>query len=338
MNSTQFERISNFQKSLSINNNKSPINNIPQGIKISVIIYCSEYKYLQNTLASVENQSFFNYEIILIYDNDDTSNLNLIQQLISPYKNINLINNKKKKGILFSYSNGILKSNVEYILLLKPGETFAHQNILSTLYNEGLTGGFDILEFNLLINNNDNITNSSLFLYKCTHFESMEMINKFLYNKDYLKIDHQKEILTNKLIKSSFYKGIVNKYKLLEYNEVLFDYYDDLFLFLFSKEGGKQKRIEEYSIIKYNYYEQLVNNRNKDNNQKINDGIFYINFLLEKTSDSFEDKKFELNEFYNLLGLIFNKFNKKNKRAENLLKAFINCKYFTDSDKNILKF
>ena len=57
MNSDEFLKISNFQKSL---DNKIQITsnvNIKE-IKFSIIIYCIEFKYLQKTINSILNQNF----------------------------------------------------------------------------------------------------------------------------------------------------------------------------------------------------------------------------------------------------------------------------------------
>ena len=205
MNSDEFLKISNFQKSL---DNKIQITsnvNIKE-IKFSIIIYCIEFKYLQKTINSILNQNFKQFEIIIVYDNDQPSNLKQIQNYIKYHKNIYLINNHKKKGILFSYSKAILFSNGEFILTLKQGETLTKENILNNPYNETKKVNFDVLEFNLLMNNCDTIKNNSLSLYKCTHFESVINYEFINYDKNYINLDKENDLLTNKLIKSSFLK------------------------------------------------------------------------------------------------------------------------------------
>ena len=85
MNSDEFLEITNFQKP--IINNDQIISNVNE-IKISIIIYCIQFKYLQNTINTILNQNFKHFEIIIIYDNDESSNLKLIKDYIKCYKNI----------------------------------------------------------------------------------------------------------------------------------------------------------------------------------------------------------------------------------------------------------
>ena len=337
MNSSEFYSLLNFQNFIFNNKTKKKINEP----KVTIIIYCSENKYLENTINSIENQKFEQLKIIIIYDNDDENkNLNLIQDYNKIYQNIHLINNMKRKGILFSYSSAILLSHGEFLLLLKPGETLVNENILNKIYNIAIKNKLDILEFNLLINNCDNIKNNSLSLYKCSHINSMLNMNLFKYNKQYINIDQEKDILTNKIIKKSFIEKIIKKYKINEFKEIIYNYYDEIFLFLFSKERGIFKRIDLYGVISYiNYLNFLdINNFINDNNQKRNDSIFYIDFLFEQTENSFEEKKIALNEFYSLLSIIFNRFTEINDNSIYLIKKFINSNFISKEDKNNLQF
>ena len=335
MNSDEFLEIKNFQKP--IINNDLIISNVNE-IKISIIIYCIQFKYLKNTINTILNQKFKHFEIIIIYDNNESSNLKLIKDYIKYYKNIHLINNQKKKGILFSYSSGILASNGEYILILKQGETLAKNNILNNLYNEAKKTNFDILECNLLINNCDIIKSNSLSLYRCTHFESVMNYEFINYDKNYLNLDKENDILTNKLIKSDFYKNIINKYKIIDIQDIIYNYYNEIFLFLFSKEGNIFKRINEYGIIHYNNIDKTIfYDITNNNHQKIDDTIFYINFLFENTSNSIDDKKIAVNEYFYLFSIIYNKFNKMNNKSIKLIEKFITSEFITNVDKNYLQ-
>ena len=94
-----------------------------------------EYKYLDETINSIQNQNFSHYEIILIYDNKEQNDINLILKYSKENPNINIINNKNKKGILYGISIGVLSSKGKYILILEPSNILTKQNILNELYN-----------------------------------------------------------------------------------------------------------------------------------------------------------------------------------------------------------
>lgn len=342
MNTSEFKDILNFQK-LSYTKTIKQINNTLTGIRISIIILCYEFKYLKNTINSILNQIFEHYEIIIIYDNDDYNNLYLIQNYIKNFKNIKLVNNKNKRGKIYSYSIGILSSIGEYIMMIEPGQNLAKNNILDNLYNYIVNSKFDIVEFDLLINYNDNITNNSLNLYICEHIIPKINLTSLKFNKNYKGIEREKEILSNKLIKLSLFKKIIKEYKLIDLNIKLYNYYDDIIFFILSKYEHKFNHMNLFGIIKYinktnNLYK---NNLIDDKAQIIHDSIFYINFLFEHTKNSFQEKEIALNEFNDILSILFNKFNKKNNKTMpqyQLLDKFLNCKYINEFNKYILKF
>ena len=345
LDSNIFLSILNYQNSnsnLSLNYINELDNNIYNGTKISIVIICDEFKYLKQTLNSIENQNFTNYEIIIVYDNDNDYNLNLIQKYINIFSNIKLIDNYEKKGNLFSISIGILSSKGEYILVLEPGYTLAKNTTLHYLYTECINNNYiDIIEFNLLINKYTNITKSSLSLYKCEHFESKikKEMETIIFNKNINGIDQEKEILFNKLIKADLLKNIIDKYKLMEYKNIIYNYYDDIIFFILSKNNTTIQHISDYGAIRHEKYTKSLS-RNEllnDNNQKIKDTIFYINFLYDNSNDTFEEKEKVLNKFNNYLSTIYNKFNKSTLQSHELYEKFIDCNYISQSNKNMLE-
>ena len=157
---------------------------------ISIIIYCNEIKFLEETLYSlIEQKNFFSFEIIIIYDNIEHLSLSAHFK----YNNIYIINNADKKGIMYSFNKGILASKGKYILNLKSGYTLTKKNILKSLIALIEYENVDILEFNLLINKDDIINENSFDLYKCNHFNSTIDTNEIKYNKNYKEIDQNKE-------------------------------------------------------------------------------------------------------------------------------------------------
>ena len=199
--------------------------------KISIIIYFIEYKYLSETINSILNQNFNHYEIILIYDSNEKNDIDLIKKMSKENPNINIINNKNKKGILYAISVGVLSSKGKYILILEPSNILTKQNILNDLYNLVSDGNTDILEFNLLINNQETINSNKLILYKCSHFKSEINLDMIKYNKNDLNIDQHKDLLINKLIKSNLFKRLIKEYNLNKFQREVYNYYDNIFIY-----------------------------------------------------------------------------------------------------------
>ena len=87
--------------------------------KVSVIIpFYKNIQYLFKSIRSVLNQSYKNFEIILIYDNDDKKNLEIIKSKFKRLKKLIIINNKKNLGVAKSRNIGLSKSKGKYIAFL----------------------------------------------------------------------------------------------------------------------------------------------------------------------------------------------------------------------------
>ena len=345
INEKEFKEIKYFQNSIKMltkknHNNKFKNNLIKKNYKISILIYCDEFKYLEQTIYSILNQIKINNEIIIIYDNIDKTNLKYIINFINKYENIKLIKNNEKKGLLYSYSIGVLIAKGDYILSLKSGYTLAKANILSYIYVLANHFNLEILEFNVLINNHSKIKKNSLSLYKCLHFESNKDLNILKSNKKYKDIDQEKELLFNKLIKTNIYKKIIYNYKLNKYNITIFNYYEEILFFLLNKYNLKFKHINIFGIIQNNNNIDCLKIKNISNNktQLINDSIFYLNFIFDNSKNTYQDKKYVLQEFINILSIIYNKFVEVSNNSIKLLEKFINCKYISKEDKIELKF
>ena len=340
MNEKEFNNIIKFQNLLEKKKNIYAYDNnlIIKKYQISIIIYCTEFRFLRKTIHSIVNQ-INNNEIIIIYDNNDETNLKYIKKLANEYINIKLINNKGSKGIIYSYSIGVLKAIGEFILILQPGYTLAKENSLLSLYDLAKQYNLDILEFNLLINNKNNIHNNSLNIYKCLHHNSNKDLNAIKNNIKTRDLDHEKEVLFNKLVKTNIFKKIIYKYKKYFLNITMFDYYENIFIFLFNKYNLTLKHISQFGIVQNkNTIEILKKGKMINKNQLINDSIFYINFLFDHSKNTYLDKKFVLLEFINILSIIYNKFNKITNNSSKLIEKFIDCKYINIDDKKELIF
>ena len=307
--------------------------------EISVLIYCNELKYLFKTIKSILYQKNINFEIIIIFDNDYNRELSIIQNYVKQYKMITIIVNKIEKGLIYSISTGILQSKGNYILILQPTYLLFKRNFLNELYYKIIKTNLDILEFDL-IKQNDIFNDRTSTIYKCTHTKTTINLGEIKYNKYYKDIDQENELLFNKLIKTKFIKTIINKYKMNKYKDKVYNYFHNIFLFCFFSNNANFQHFNIIGIIQYTNQTQNLNivKKKKDKQQKINDSIFYINFLFEKTDNSFEGKKYALNELYNILSIIYNKFNKISKDSKNLLQKFNNSKYINLSDKIDLNF
>ena len=339
MDSKQYNSILLYQNSL-FNKRKKDKNVSYLNPKYSLIIYCTEYNFLQNTITSIENQIYDNYEIILIYDNNDNNELDKIKNLVGEYINIKFINNIEKKGIFYSYSSGVLESKGDYILIINSGFTLATENILKDINNYIENDNkINILEFNLLNNKYDDIRNNSLSLYKCEHYKSEINLESIKFNKQNRQIDQEKELIINKLIKADLYKDLIKEFKLNKDNNRIYNYFDDILYFLIHKKGIEIKIINDFGIIQYISKTKSfeLNKIMNDKSQIIHDSLFYINFLFDNSDNTFEKKKLVLNQYFTIFSVIYNKFNVISDEAKKLYNKFLNCDFISQYDKNNLK-
>ncbi len=75
-----------------------------------------------------------------------------------------------------------------------------------------------------------------------------------------------------------------------------------------------------------------------EKNQKIKDSQFYINFLYDNSLNNFDGKKYALNELYNNLNIIFNKFNCFSQKSLYLIHKFNNSQFINATDKKYILF
>lgn len=335
MNLDKYNDILSYQKLINYNNYKISKNDNILNPKISIIIYCNEYKYIQRVINSVENQNFHNYEIILVYDKNikNKNESEPIETFTENYNNIKILINKEEKGLLYSYSRGILESKGEYILTFGSGYTLATNNILTELNNQ--INDDDIVEFNLLTNNQEMVTNNSLNLYKCLHFKSNINIDLLKFNERIKPLDLNKELLENKIIKAKLYKNIINEYKNLFDNKLDY-YYDNIIMFLFNKKNIKINHIPNLGLIQYTNIVKLLDEKMKKN--IIKDAIFYFNFLFDHSNNTIEDKMQVLYEFFDNLNIMLNNKNPIDEKIKILISKFLNCPFISDYNKNLLIF
>ena len=246
----------------------------------------------------------------------------------------------RKINVLYSISIGIMNSKGKYILLLQSGYTLFKDKILEELNYISINNSQDIIEFNLLINESENIKYQNLYIYKCIHIKSSINTDSIKYNKLNREIDQGKELLFNKFIKTNLLKEVIKNYKFINYKDVIYNYYDNIIIFSLIKNNIKFEYINITGIIQNNKQinKLKITKLIKDQNQLIKDTIFYINFLYDKTDGTYEGKKYALNEFYNLLSLIYNKFNKISNDSIKLFEKFNNSKLIDISDKKELNF
>ena len=101
---------------------------------VSVIIpYHRKIKFIKKTINSIKNQTYKNLEIIIIYDDEDYSDLKYIKKIKRSDSRIKLILNKNILGAGESRNLGIKKARGKYIAFLDADDLWKKNKIQSQL-------------------------------------------------------------------------------------------------------------------------------------------------------------------------------------------------------------
>ena len=116
--------------------------------KASVIIpYYKKKNNIKQTIKSAISQTYSNLEIILIYDDEDQSDLIYLKSLKKLDKRIRIIINKKNLGAGQSRNIGILNSKGKFICFLDADDVWSKNKLL--------------LQINFMIKENCNISHTT---------------------------------------------------------------------------------------------------------------------------------------------------------------------------------
>ena len=142
------------------------------------------------------------------------------------------------------------------------------------------------------------------------------------------------------MIKTYLFKEIIIKNKFIYLKDVIYNYYDNILLFALFKKRIKFYHINLIGVIKNINKKEINLSKIMDNQSQIkNDSIFYINFLYDNTNNAYEEKRYALNEFYNIFNIIYNQINNNKIISDDsfkLIAKFRNSKFINISDKNNL--
>ena len=101
---------------------------------ISIIIpYYKKKEFIFETLNSINNQSYKNYEILIIYDDENLNDLKYLKDIVNEKKNIRILINEKNSGAGISRNNGIIKAKGEFIAFLDSDDYWHKEKLLKQL-------------------------------------------------------------------------------------------------------------------------------------------------------------------------------------------------------------
>ena len=102
---------------------------------ISIIItYYNKKNFIRSTIESVSLQTYNNFEVLIIYDQENFDDYNYILDLIKTDSRFKIINNKKNFGVSYSRNVGLNFSKGKFICFLD-GDDLWTKDKLEKQYN-----------------------------------------------------------------------------------------------------------------------------------------------------------------------------------------------------------
>ena len=196
---------------------------------VSVIIpYYKKKAFFKKTLKSAINQTLKDYEIIIIYNDEDEDEINFVKKLTKNKKKIKLLIKRQKLGAGIARNFGIKKSKGKYVAFLDADDVWK-KNKLELQLKFMKINKFDIshtsyksIKKNKIVIKSKSYQNYKELLKSCDIGLSTVIIKKKILN-NHLRFSSLKTkedfVLWLKLLKSGYKIGYLNK-DLSEWNKV----------------------------------------------------------------------------------------------------------------------
>ena len=169
---------------------------------ISIIIpYYKKKEFISETINSIKNQSYKNYEILIIYDDENLTDLKYLKELANEKKNIRILVNKKNSGAGLSRNNGIINAKGEFIAFLDADDYWHKDKLLKQL--------------NYMIHKKINFSHTSYYIVnKNKKIISVRNGRNFLEYKDLLSscdVGLSTVMIKKKILMDNFFPNLTTK-------------------------------------------------------------------------------------------------------------------------------
>lgn len=299
--------------------------------KLSIVIpnYNNE-KYIELCINSILNQTFNNYEIIIIDDGSNDKSIEIIESIIKNKKNIKLIKQYNQNASI-ARNKGIEIAKGEYMLFIDGDDFLNDKNTLTNMINK--INGNDLLLCNYKIVDENNKFIGSYHVTDEIIKDSNDIIEKYAFIS---------AVPTNKLFKT----------KIIHDNNIFFDNVDigqdlnfylkylalcksviviDDYSYCYRRNNNGMTRKINYNLLDIVKSVECVRRFYINNNIKkenVINAIGFINYSVQMNKlekyDQKRDKRFIYNYFkYFIKKLkIEKKYIKTNKKLKKAVKSY----------------
>ncbi|MGH4052365.1 MAG: glycosyltransferase family 2 protein [Clostridium sp.] len=272
------------------------------GYLVSVVIpvYNKENK-IRETFQSIVNQTYKNYEIVIIDDGSKDRGIEIIRELLSLNNSIKYkIIIQKNSGVSIARNKGIENSSGEYIFFID-GDDIIKPECLETLVNNMIHNKSDMSVCGFKVMENNKVVNQLYTKGICIH-DMKDYLKMFIMGKTYIYMGNalykRKIIIDNNIEFDNkykynedqifAYKYIISCRNIVQDNGIYFIYFR-------GKDSATMKAVDErYSNI--NIFLDFIKYLGNDKFSEINDTITKLiyNYKIPVSI---------LNACYDLIGL-----------------------------------
>ena len=260
-------------------------------------------KYLKKSIESIVNQTYSNFEILIINDGSTDNSEEICKEYICKDERIKYFY-QENRGVSAARNYGIDMSEGEFIIFID-SDDYLEPDMLEKLYKNVLDNNCDISICNYaLIKNNDRVENITEKIPQ--NILTKNEFIKFMFSDKYYR-----GYLWNKLIKKDVIANIRFDTKLHVMEDMIF---------LLDISNNIEKAYFEENVFLYNYLqnsESILHNFSEKHFSAVNS--------YKKIFDYIEKNKFEINQddYYMI--------------CENYIFIFMNYYYYLYKNKKLTK-
>lgn len=291
------------------------------------------------SIRSIQNQNFFEFEIIIVNDFSKDNSSFLIEKLQKIDSRIKTINNNKNMGTLYSRCIGALAAKGSYIFSLDDDDLYFNYDVFDYIYNIAEDGNYDIISFKSIYTKNYNNSISKMFDSRFSKHPN----NLTLFQPELSKYPITKRKIYNdihiwaKSIKNEVYKKAVNLLGKERYSVFMSWAEDTSMIFIIFNIAKSFKFVDKYGVI--HLFSRITASFTQPNNNKFFGEIYLLDIIFDFSKNNSNKN---LAAYYALFIKNHYKYSKsekdKNHYFLNLtLQKIINCKFISRQNKAKIK-
>tara|TARA_B100000965_G_C19570070_1_gene748681 strand:+ start:348 stop:1103 length:756 start_codon:yes stop_codon:yes gene_type:complete len=155
---------------------------------ISIIItYYKKRKFIKKTINSILSQTYKNYELILVYDDDDKSEIKFLKKILSKIKRKKIIINSKNLGVAKSRNIALKKSKGSYLAFIDADDLWKKNKLLTQLnFMKNNSSFFSFTSYGVIDENDKLIGERKVFFdanYNNLYYSNFIGLNTVMINK-----------------------------------------------------------------------------------------------------------------------------------------------------------